>query len=210
MLHYTWHPERLSGFLCGQRHRRYIQFFQVSIRFIFRLSFRFFFLPIPIANADRCNNKFVLIFLHPMPRSRFIDETIRCLQYMSDFNSCLLQNFGVLAGPPSRVKALLVSTTYSIISWQPPKILPDTVTEYHVFLRKLGSGSDYSVVEKDHNPIIVEDLEPGTRYEVFVVSMNAHGKGRPSPRLILQTKHEVKISHHLLLHFGYIFAERWQ
>lgn len=123
----------------------------------------------------------------------------RCLQYMSDFNSCLLQNFGVLAGPPSRVKALLVSTTYAIISWQPPKILPDTVTEYHVYLRKLGSGSDYTVVEKDHQPIIVEDLEPATRYEVFVVSMNAHGKGGPSPRLVLQTKHEVKLRFNLLL-----------
>lgn len=111
---------------------------------------------------------------------------------MSDFNSCLLQNFGVLAGPPSRVKAVDVSTTYAIISWQPPKILPDTVTEYHVYLRKLGSGADYNVVEKDHQPIIVEDLEPGTRYEIFVVSMNAHGKGGPSPRLVLQTKHEVK------------------
>lgn len=117
----------------------------------------------------------------------------RCLQYMADFNSCLLQNFGVLAGPPSRVIPLLESTTYAIISWQPPKILPDTVTEYHVYLRKLGSGTEYTVMEKERQPIIIQDLEPGTRYEVFVVSLNAHGKGGPSPRLVLQTKQMVNM-----------------
>lgn len=107
---------------------------------------------------------------------------------MTDFNSCLLQNFGVLAGPPSRVKALLISTTYAVISWQPPKILPDTVTGYHVYLRKLGSGEEYTVLEKEQQTVIIENLEPSTNYEVFIVSINAHGKGGPSPRLVIQTK----------------------
>lgn len=107
---------------------------------------------------------------------------------MSDFNSCLLQNFGVLAGPPSRVRALLVSNTYAVISWQPPKILPDTVIGYHVYLRKLGSGDEYNVMQKEQQTVIIENLEPDTNYEVFIVSMNAHGKGGPSPRLVMHTK----------------------
>lgn len=174
MLYCTWHSERLSRILCGQRHRRYIRFIQVSdlLRYI------------------------IICVPFPKTQHRSFDSDsnsiFRCLQFMSDFNSCLLQNFGVLAGPPSRVKALLVATTYAIISWQPPKVLPDTVTEYHIYLRKLGSGTEYNVVEKDHQPIILENLEPATRYEVFIVSMNAHGKGGPSPRLVLQTMHEVR------------------
>lgn len=112
---------------------------------------------------------------------------------MPDFNSCLLQNFGVLAGPPSRVKALLISNTYAVVSWQPPKVLPDTVIGYHVYLRKLGSGDEYNVLEKEQQTVIIEDLEPGTNYEVFIVSINAHGKGGPSPRLVLQTKVSVFI-----------------
>lgn len=107
---------------------------------------------------------------------------------MSDFSSCLLQNYGVLAGPPSRLRALLVSTNYAIITWRPPKILPDTVAEYHIHFRKLNTNAKYTVVHKDHQPVIVEGLEPETLYELFVVSLNAHGKGRPSPRLVLQTK----------------------
>lgn len=107
---------------------------------------------------------------------------------MSDFNSCLLQNFGVLAGPPSRVKALLISNKYAVISWQPPKVLPDTVIGYYVYLRKLGSGDEYSVLKKEQQTVVIEDLEPGTNYEVFIVAINAHGKGGQSPRLVLPTK----------------------
>lgn len=118
---------------------------------------------------------------------------VRCLQYMSDYSSCLLQGYGVLAGPPTRVKAPLINDHFAIVEWNPPKILPDTVTSYHVYIRKLGSGDEYTIIEKEHPPIILEDLSAGTHYEVFVVALNAHGKGRPSPRLVFRTKHEVNI-----------------
>lgn len=110
---------------------------------------------------------------------------------MSDYSSCLLQGYGVLAGPPSRVKAPMISSHFAIVEWNQPKILPDTVTSYHIFLRKLGSGDAYTVIEKEHSPIILEGLTSGTYYESFVVAVNAHGKGGPSPRLVFQTKREV-------------------
>lgn len=110
---------------------------------------------------------------------------------MSDYSSCLLQGYGVLAGPPSRVKAPLVASHFAILEWNPPKILPDTVTSYHVAIRKLGSGEDYEVIEKDHPPLIMESLESATYYEAYVVAVNAHGKGGASPRLVFRTKHDV-------------------
>ncbi|EAA05182.4 AGAP011355-PA [Anopheles gambiae str. PEST] len=115
----------------------------------------------------------------------------KCLQYMSEYSSCLLQGYGVLSGPPSKLKAPLIASHFVVLEWKPPKILPDTVTAYHLHYRRLGSGEEYSVLEKDQAPVIVEDLEAATYYEAFVVAVNAHGKGGPSPRLVFQTKRDV-------------------
>lgn len=38
--------------------------------------------------------------------------------------------------------------------------------------------------------MILEDLDAATYYEAFIVALNAHGKGGPSPRLVFQTKHQ--------------------
>lgn len=125
---------------------------------------------------------------------------------MSDYSSCLLQGYGVLAGPPSRVKVPMVTAHFAIIEWQPPKILSDTVTSYHVFLRRLGSGDEYSVQEKDRAPIVLEGLVANAFYEVYVVAVNAHGKGGSSPRLVFHTKREVSVSdgfHFCIYTYGY-------
>lgn len=111
---------------------------------------------------------------------------------MSEYSSCLLQGYGVLAGPPSRVKAPMVAAHFAIIEWNAPKILPDTVTSYHVYWRKLGSGQEYTVTEKEHQPIVLEGLLAASFYEVYVVAVNAHGKGGSSARLVFRTRQEVK------------------
>lgn len=112
----------------------------------------------------------------------------KCLQYMSDYSSCLLQGYGVLPGPPMRLKAPLISSHFAILEWKPPKVLADTVKTYHLNVRKLGSGDEYNVVDKQTPPIILESLESNSIYEAFIVAVNAHGKSYPSPRLIFQTK----------------------
>ncbi|XP_055384146.1 Ig-like and fibronectin type-III domain-containing protein 1 isoform X3 [Condylostylus longicornis] len=117
----------------------------------------------------------------------------KCLRYMSDYSSCLLQGYGVLAGPPSRLKPIVVSAHFAILEWQQPKVLPDTVTSYHIYFRKLGSDEDYTMIEKEHPPLILEGLEAGVFYEIFVVAINAHGKGGPSPRLVFRTKFQENI-----------------
>lgn len=121
----------------------------------------------------------------------------KCLQYMSEYSSCLLQGYGVLAGPPARLKSSLIADHFAILEWSPPKTLPDTVTSYHLHYRKLGSDDQYSVIEKDRPPMILEDLESATYYEAFLVAINAHGKGGPSPRLVFQTKPSKKFDQQL-------------
>lgn len=110
---------------------------------------------------------------------------------MSEYSSCLLQGYGVLPSAPSRVKAPLIAPSFAIVEWTSPKVLPETVTTYNVHLRKMDSGETFNVIEKDHPPIILEDLDSGTFYETFVVAVNAHGRGAPSSRLVFRTKHQV-------------------
>ena len=67
---------------------------------------------------------------------------------MSDYSSCLLQGYGVLPSAPTKLKASLIASRFAILEWKPPKVLADTVKTYHLNVRKLGSGDEYSVSEK--------------------------------------------------------------
>lgn len=67
---------------------------------------------------------------------------------MSDYSSCLLQGYGVLPSAPTKLKASLIASRFAILEWKTPKVLADTVKTYHVNVRKLGSGDEYSVSEK--------------------------------------------------------------
>lgn len=67
---------------------------------------------------------------------------------MSDYSSCLLQGYGVLPSAPTKLKASLIASRFAILEWKPPKVLADTVKTYHVNVRKLGSGDEYTVLEK--------------------------------------------------------------
>lgn len=107
---------------------------------------------------------------------------------MPEFSSCLFQGYGVLAGAPTRLHASLIDHHYAVLEWSAPKVLADTITEYHLFFRKLGYGDEYEMETERDSPIVLEDLQSGTYYEAFVVAINAHGRGAPSPRLIFQTK----------------------
>lgn len=69
-----------------------------------------------------------------------------CISNLINIIVCLL--LGVLPGPPTFLKAPLISGHFAILEWKPPKILSDTVKNYHLNIRKLGSGDEYTVVEK--------------------------------------------------------------
>lgn len=67
---------------------------------------------------------------------------------MSDYSSCLLQGYGVLPSAPTKLKASLIASRFAVLDWRPPKVLADTILTYHLNTRRLGSGDEYSVVEK--------------------------------------------------------------
>lgn len=77
-----------------------------------------------------------------------------------------------MAGAPTRVKARLTSSRFAIVEWNAPKLLNETVTSYNVHLRKMNTDESFTVIEKDHPPIIIEDLDSSTYYEVYVVAGN--------------------------------------
>lgn len=110
---------------------------------------------------------------------------------MSEYSSCLLQGYGVLAGVPTRVKARLISSRFAVVEWNAPKVLAETVTNYNVHLRKMNTDESFTVIEKDHSPIIIEGLDSSTFYEAYVVAVNTHGRGPPSSRLVFKTKSQV-------------------
>lgn len=115
----------------------------------------------------------------------------RCLQYMSEYGSCLMEGYGVLPDAPSRIKIPFFDKHFAVIEWQKPKRQLQSVTGYHIHLRKSGSGDKYKVYEKENPPFIAEGLDAGSSYEVFVEAANTHGKSYPSNRLVFSTRREV-------------------
>lgn len=41
---------------------------------------------------------------------------------------------------------------------------------YNVHLRKMNTEEAFTVIEKDHAPIIIEDLDANSYYETYVVA----------------------------------------
>ncbi|GBP57931.1 Ig-like and fibronectin type-III domain-containing protein 2 [Eumeta japonica] len=115
----------------------------------------------------------------------------KCLRYMSSYTNCLLQGYGVLPGPPSRLHLTNIDTDYAVVHWAPPAALADTVSYYNLHYRTLEEGDDYRVIERVRSPYILEDLESNTDYEIFVEAVNEHGVGEASSRLIFRTQSQL-------------------
>ncbi|XP_041982407.1 Ig-like and fibronectin type-III domain-containing protein 1 isoform X2 [Aricia agestis] len=115
----------------------------------------------------------------------------KCLRFMSSYTNCLLQGYGVLPGPPSRLHLTNIDTDYAIVHWAPPAALADTVQYYNLHFKSLQAEDDYRTMEKVQSPYILEDLESNTDYEIYVEAVNEHGVGEASPRLIFRTESQV-------------------
>lgn len=107
---------------------------------------------------------------------------------MSEYSSCLLMGYGVLPGAPVGVKAPMIASRFAIIEWSAPKVLPDTVTAYQVYMRRIGVSETFAEIEKERSPVILENLVPHAWYESYVVAVNAHGKSDASARLLFRTR----------------------
>lgn len=83
---------------------------------------------------------------------------------------------------------------WAIIKWQPPKKLSNTVKKYHVFWREIKSGTSrddlslrYQVKEASKSPFLLDGLNPGGRYEVYVKATNSYGTSQGSSRVVFST-----------------------
>ena len=56
----------------------------------------------------------------------------RCLEYMDQMSSCLLEGYGVLPSYPVNFRFSNVDTTFAILHWEKPEILGETVRNYKV------------------------------------------------------------------------------
>ncbi|RVE49896.1 hypothetical protein evm_005489 [Chilo suppressalis] len=115
----------------------------------------------------------------------------KCLRYMSSYTNCLLQGYGVLPGPPSKLHLTNIDTDYAVVHWSPPAALADTVQTYNLHYKSLSVDDEYRVIERVHSPYILEDLESNTDYEIYVEAVNEHGVGEGSPRLIFRTQSQL-------------------
>ncbi|KAL0821463.1 hypothetical protein ABMA28_004934 [Loxostege sticticalis] len=115
----------------------------------------------------------------------------KCLRHMSSYTNCLLQGYGVLPGPPSKLHLTNIDTDYAVVHWSPPAALADTVQFYNLHYKSLSSDDDYRASERVHSPYILEDLESNTDYEIYVEAVNEHGVGASSPRLIFRTQSQL-------------------
>lgn len=67
---------------------------------------------------------------------------------MTAYTNCLLQGYGVLPGPPSRLHLTNIDTDYAVVHWAPPAVLADTVQYYHLHFKSLQSEEDYRTLDK--------------------------------------------------------------
>ena len=112
-----------------------------------------------------------------------------CLTYMNELSSCLLEGYGVLPSSPQHFRLSNIQSEFAIMHWDQPSTLGDTVLGYVVHTKKTGPepGEDKAITHV-YSPFILDQLESGATYEVFVEAVNEHGIGQPSARQIFKTE----------------------
>uniref|UniRef100_A0A4D5RKC4 Putative neural cell adhesion molecule l1 n=1 Tax=Ixodes scapularis TaxID=6945 RepID=A0A4D5RKC4_IXOSC len=116
----------------------------------------------------------------------------RCLEYMPFYGSCLLEHYGVLPGNPRDLSVTALSKNWAVLKWSPPAKLPETVTRYGLYWRRLGDDFEpYFAVSNVKSPYLLDRIEPSSDYEVFVVAENKYGSSEGSDRIVLRTQDPV-------------------
>ncbi|KAG8229762.1 hypothetical protein J437_LFUL007060 [Ladona fulva] len=117
----------------------------------------------------------------------------KCLKYMGDFTSCLLQGYGVLPGAPTNVRVSNIHNDFAVLHWDPPKTLADTVTSYVVHYRMVATYDNlyHPIAGVKTSPFLLEGLRGNAKYEFYIEAVNTHGIGEPSSRLVFQTPSKI-------------------
>eukprot|EP00090_Calanus_glacialis_P031499 TRINITY_DN5209_c0_g1_i1.p1 TRINITY_DN5209_c0_g1~~TRINITY_DN5209_c0_g1_i1.p1 ORF type:complete len:1460 (-),score=250.05 TRINITY_DN5209_c0_g1_i1:454-4833(-) len=112
----------------------------------------------------------------------------RCLSYMTELSSCMLEGYGVLPSSPVNFRFSNLQTTFGILHWDRPETLGETVVDYLVKYQKITPNAGKQMtVEHAQSPFILEHLDSASTYEVFVEPVNNIGIGDPSTRIVFRS-----------------------
>jgi len=142
-------------------------------------------------HAPCCRSKGIPLQCQELCTGKEIDIDYRyfsCLPYMNELSSCLLEGYGVLPSSPQHFRLSNIHSNFAILHWDQPHIMGETVLDYVVVAQKIGpdAGEQKSFIHV-FSPFILDQLDSGSTYEVYVEPVNEHGIGQPSSRQVFKT-----------------------
>ncbi|XP_046562844.1 LOW QUALITY PROTEIN: neogenin-like [Haliotis rubra] len=94
---------------------------------------------------------------------------------------------------PINLRAVLVSTRFVTLSWQPPAgSIPSDIIAYSVFWQEKGSERE-RVTNTTTTEANIQHLKPHTEYEYRVIAYNRFGASRQEARITVTTDQEVHV-----------------
>lgn len=118
-----------------------------------------------------------------------------CLDHTYIYENCLLEHYKVLPGPPQQFLVSVVHSNWAVLKWKPPDFLPETVRSYILYWKEVAMDEviEYNVLNDVKSPFLLDNLQPKTRYEVYVVAKNTFGLSRGSVRAVFTTLPQANI-----------------
>lgn len=112
-----------------------------------------------------------------------------CLDHIDIYGNCLLEYYKVLPGAPEQFLVSMVQSNWAVVKWSPPSFLPETVLSYVLYWKEVAMDEiiEYNIVTDVKSPHLIDNLQPKTRYEVYVAARNAFGLSRGSVRAVFTT-----------------------
>ncbi|XP_022254822.1 neogenin-like, partial [Limulus polyphemus] len=96
---------------------------------------------------------------------------------------------------PRKLTAVIVSTRFVTITWQPPALVNGIIIGYSVYYKEEGSSRERVVnTTIPHlEEVSIQGLRSSTRYTIRVIAYNQHGPGSSSNQIAVETKAEVHV-----------------
>lgn len=112
-----------------------------------------------------------------------------CLEYMVHYGSCLLEHYGLITSPPQDFVLSTVHNRWAVLQWNSPSVLGNTVERYVLHWRNVSNIEDveYNIIPNVHSPYVLDGLNPGIRYEAYVIAENSFGASQGSSRVVFST-----------------------
>jgi len=104
------------------------------------------------------------------------------LSYSRTIVACFHQGVHTLPSPPRGVTERPLDRSRAVVLWDAPSKNPGSVELYRVFWRPVGEKGT-NKTDTVARRIVLEDLQPGTTYELVVKAGNSNGTSQLTPPL---------------------------